>query len=118
MIVLGNENECDLNNMFSDAVYNQAKYFNNIDNAVNYVYKSIKYYLKDSFITDYGMEFLMYYSLDKIKRICEDAKDLDYEDYHDLAFIKNNNSEYFADLVVVDGKFGLSPSSTLSYKNQ
>lgn len=114
MIVLGNENECDINNMFSDNVYKEAKYFNNIDNAVDYVHKSLTYYLKDNFVVDYGMEFLMNYSLDQIKRISEDAENLDYEDYHDLAFIKNNNSEYFADLIIIEGKFGLRYSKYIN----
>ena len=106
MIVLGNENECNINNLYSDNVYKQARYFNNIKDAVDFAYKSLSYYFKDSFIKDYSVEFIMGYSLDEIKKLSEDAKNIE-NDILDLAYIKNNNSEYFADLVVFGGKFGL-----------
>ena len=71
MIVLGNENECNINNLYSDNVYKQARYFNNIKDAVDFVYKSLAYYFKDSFIKDYSVEFIMGYSLDEIKKLSQ-----------------------------------------------
>ena len=40
-----------------------------------------------------------------IEKIVEDAENLDYEDYYDLATFEEN--DYFCDLIILDGKVGL-----------
>ena len=45
MIVVGDDKNVSLNNVFDDFAFDKAKYFNcdDYDSAVNYVYKQIKY---------------------------------------------------------------------------
>lgn len=108
MIVLGNEKDCDRNNMFSDEAFNRTKYFdcNKYDDAVDYVYKHIKYMFKDSINTKRHFKFNSYKSIDDIRRIQIDAKDLQYEDYYELASFFDEDEMYSCDLIILDGQFG------------
>ncbi len=105
MIVLGGNNDIDINKMFSDDAYKKAKYFsyNDYDSAINYVYKQIKYMFDITKNIHYS--FNSYKSIEDIQRIELDAKDYDYDDFNELATF--SNSDYFCDLIILNGKMGL-----------
>lgn len=75
------------------------------DNATNYALNLIKKQFKREFIIGNSFKFDTPYSLYEIERICSDAENLDYEDYHDIATFENAN--YFCDLIIIDGQLGL-----------
>lgn len=107
MIVLGDQSNINPNNIFDDNDYNKAKYFkcDDYDSAVDYVYKQIKYVFKDSLNKHF--RFDTYYSIEKIRRIQEDASILDYEDYKELASFSIEEEQYSCDLIIHDGQMGL-----------
>ena len=109
MIVLGSEENKDINNMFDDEAYNSAKYFEykDYDSAVDFVYKQIKYMFKDKMNREKHFKFDCYYNINDIQRIKEDAEMFDYEDYHELASFYDENENYSCDLIIYDGKLGL-----------
>lgn len=117
MLILGSQEDCDKNNMFSDDAYNRAKYFdyNDYSSAVDFVYKQIKVMFGEKMNLEKHYKFDCYYGMDTIRKIYEDASDLDYEDYHDIATFYDEDENYFCDLVIIDGDFGLRYSSKDEY---
>ena len=107
MIVLGDQSNVDSNSMFDDDAYNKAKYFkyDDYDSAVDYVYKQIKYIFKDSFNKHF--KFDTYQSMDRIRKIQEDASILIYDDYKELASFSSEDEQYSCDLIINDGQMGL-----------
>lgn len=108
MVVLGNKKECDVKNIFSDDVFRRAKYFkqDDYDSAVDYAYKQIKLMFKNYLKKEKHFKFDVYKSLEDIRRIQIDAKDLNYEDYFELASYYDEDEKYSCDLIIFDGKFG------------
>lgn len=80
MIVLGNEENKDINNMFDDEAYNRAKYFEYKDyaSAVDFVYKQIKYIFKNKMNKDRHFKYDCNYDIDTIQSIKVDESSLDY----------------------------------------
>ena len=109
MIVLGDDSSIDINNMFDEKAYNGAKYFpcDDYNNATDYVYNQIKFMFKKNFFKDTHYKFDCNYTLEEIKRIKEDAKELSYYDYRELASFYDENEQYSCDLIVSNGKFGI-----------
>ena len=110
MIICGDENSRNLFNMFNEEKFKSAKYFKSedYDSAVDYVYKQLKYMFKDLMFLEKHYSFDINYSIDVIRRIKEDEKMLDYEDYHELASFYDKNEKYSCDLIISNGKMGLS----------
>ncbi len=108
MIICGSENTKDINNMFSEDAYNNAKYFSydDYDSAVNYVYKQLKYIFKENINVEHHYKFDTYKGIEDLRRICEDAESLDYEDYYDMASFFDEDEKYSCDLIIMDGKMG------------
>ncbi|MBQ8891301.1 MAG: hypothetical protein IJ068_00340 [Bacilli bacterium] len=107
--------ECkDDNNLFDNIAYYNAEYFHHDDfeNATNWALNIIKKHFSRDFIVSSSFKFDTYYSITEIERISYDAENLDYEDYHDLATF--DNSGYFCDLIILDGKMGLRYSKYLN----
>ena len=113
MVVVGDRNCSNTNNMFDDRAYKHAKYFrnNDFDSATEYALKVIKMNYPKYLNINYNYKFNCNKSLSDLKKIIVDAKDLDYEDYHDLATFEDNN--YFCDLIIMEGKVGLRYSKFL-----
>lgn len=109
MIVLGNQDNIDINNMFDDISFNNAKYFEyeDYDSAVDFVYKQIKYMFKDKLSKEKHFKFDTYKSMEDIRKIKEDASDLNYQDYFELASFYDSDEGYSCDLIILNGKFGL-----------
>ena len=109
MIVLGNQDNIDKNNMFDDVSFNKAKYFEygDYDSAVDFVYKQIKYMFKDKLNKEKHFEFNMYKSIEDIRELKENASNLNYQDYFELASFCDKDGEYSCDLIILNGKFGL-----------
>lgn len=109
MVITGDSKCSDQNDMFNDKAYKTAKYFDNHDykQAVNYVFNIIKKQFDKNFLKEYKSNFQMYKSIIDIQRINDDAKDLTYDDYHELATFEDVNSGYFCDLIIDEGKVGL-----------
>lgn len=113
MVVIGDRTCSDVNNMFDDKAYKCARYFrcNDYDNASDYALNVIKKNFPKYLNQSYNYKFNCNRSISDIERIVNDAKDLDYEDYHDLATFEDDN--YFCDLIILDGKVGLRYSKFL-----
>ena len=113
MIICWDENSRNLFNMFNEEKFKSAKYFKSeeYDSAVDYVYKQLKYMFKDLMFLEKHFSFDINYSLDVIRRIKEDEKMLDYEDYHELASFYDKNEKYSCDLIIYNGKMGLRYNS-------
>ncbi len=109
MVITADRNCSDINDMFNDVAWQSAKYFKcgDYDSAVNYAFNVIKKQFKNDFPEISNTKFEMYKSLSDIQRIEADAKQLDYEDYKDLANFEDVNEGYFCDLIIMDGKLGL-----------
>lgn len=109
MIVLGNQDNINTNNMFDDNSFNRAKYFGfgDYDSAVDFVYKQLKYMFKDKLNQEKHFKFDTYKNMDDLRRIKEDAKDLDYQDYFELASFYDEDEKYSCDLIILNGKMGL-----------
>ncbi|MBE6152760.1 MAG: hypothetical protein E7166_00840 [Firmicutes bacterium] len=108
MIIIGNEEDSDLNNNFTDDAYKKAKYFKHDEykEAVDYVYKQIKYMYKNDIVIQKHIKYDRYYSMDALKRICDDASNLHYENYKRMATFCDEEEGYCCDLIIKDGKFG------------
>lgn len=109
VIITGDQKDANINNMFSDKAYKNAKHFEyeDYDSAVDYVCKVLKAKYPNSFNTNKSYTFDMYKKLEDIERISVDCADLEYEDYYDLACFKDNAEKYLCDLIVYEGKMSL-----------
>lgn len=107
MVVIADRTCSDNNNLFNDKAYQCAKYFEyeNYDSAVEYTLNILKRNYPKYLNANYNIKFYCNRNLSDLEKIIADAKDLDYEDYHDLATFEDDN--YFCDLIILDGKVGL-----------
>lgn len=113
MVVIGDRTCSDINNMFDDKAYRCAKYFNcgDYDKATNYTLNVIKMNFPKYINQSYNYKFNCYRSISDLEKIINDAEDLDYEDYHDLATFEDGN--LLCDLIILEGKVGLRYSKYL-----
>ena len=113
MVITADRSCSDINDMFNDVAWKSAKYFkcDDYDVAVDYVFKKLKYIFKDKIFKGNHYKFKSNYNIEDIRRIEIDAKDLDYEDYYDLATFWDIDEKYLCDLIILDGKMGLRYSS-------
>lgn len=109
MIVIGDKSCANKNDMFSDVAWKSASYFkhNDYNSAINYTYNVIKKNFSYHFTEEYATKFKMHRSLHDLHYIALDSKDLEYEDYYDLATFEDVNNLYFCDLIINNGKLGL-----------
>ena len=109
MVILADNNCSDINDMFNDKAWKSARYFkcDDYDSAVNYTYSVIKKQFDKNFLQEYNTKFKMHKCLTDLQHIESDVRDLEYEDYYDLATFEDINEEYFCDLIIIDGKLGL-----------
>lgn len=109
MIVLGSQDNINLNNMFDEESYKKAHYFtyDDYDSAIDFVYRQIKYMFKDRLHYQKHFNFDTYKSMDDLRRIQLDAENLDYSDYYKLATFVDNDENYSCDLIIMKGKMGL-----------
>lgn len=108
MVVIGDDKNCDVNNIFDDDAFNRAKYFKceDYDNAVDYALKYLKVLFEKNFKQQIHIKYDVYRNIDDIRRIQIDADGLDYEDYYELASLYNEDEQYSCDLVISKGKMG------------
>ena len=113
MVVVANKDCCNINSMFDDKAYKNAKYFKNkdYDSAVDYVMNIVKLNFKKHFLETKSFTFKMNQPMSVIERAILDAEHLDYEDYYDLVTFEND--DYLCDLIVQDGSVGLLYSKYL-----
>lgn len=109
MIVLGTPENTNINNLFDEESWNKRKLFssNDYDSAIEYVYNQLKYTYDNELLKNNSYKFNINKSMNDIRKICYDAKDLDYEDYYDLASFLDENQRYSCDLIIMDGNVGL-----------
>lgn len=107
MVIVADNTCIDEKNMFDEKAYKAVKYYKDIESAVESTYRILKKNFAISFNTTTEIIFNTNKSIHDIQRISMDAKDLDYEDYHDLATLYNKTDGYAVDLIILDGEFGL-----------
>lgn len=109
MVITADRSCCDTNDMFNDIAWKSAKYFkcDEYDKAVNYTFNVIKNQFRKNFLEEYNTKFQMHKCLADLQHIQADAKELDYENYYDLATFEDIDELYFCDLIILDGKMGL-----------
>ena len=109
MVIIADSNCSDSKDMFSEVAWRTARYFKcgDYDSAVNYAFNVIKKQFRNDFPEISNTKFEMYKSLTDIRRIEEDAKQLDYNDYKELANFEDINQGYFCDLIIIEGKMSL-----------
>ncbi len=109
MIITADKSCSDVNDMFNDVAWKNAKYFDyeDYDTAVKYTFNIIKKIFDKSIKKEYKSNFKMHKCLADLQKIQIDSKELKYEDYYDLATFEDVNSGYFCDLIIDDGKLGL-----------
>lgn len=114
MVVIGDRNCSDTNNMFDDKAYRKAKYFkcDDYDSATDYTLNVIKKNFPKHLDQNYNYKFNCNKSLSDLERIMTDAVDLEYEDYYDLATFEEDNA--FCDLIILNGEMGLRYSKYLN----
>lgn len=110
MIVIGSEENKDINSMFDDKSYNHAKYFecNDYNTAIDYVYKQIKYMFKDKINKGKHFKFDFYKSIEDLQTIKDDVSMFYYDNYYELASFYDENEMYSCYLIIFDGKNGTS----------
>ena len=114
MVVIGDRNCSDENNMFDDKAYRCVKYFQSedynsaTDYAVNVIKKNFPKYLNPT----YNYKFNCNKSLSDLEKIVQDAKDLNYDDYYELATFEEDDA--FCDLIIMYGEVGLRYSKYLN----
>lgn len=113
MVVIGDRNCSNNNNMFEDKAHKNAKYFryDDYNSATDYALNVIKRNFPKYLNQNYNYKFNCPRSLSDLEKIVEDAENLDYDDYHDLATFEEEN--VFCDLIILDGKVGLRYSKYL-----
>lgn len=109
MVITADRSCSDINDMFNDVAWKSAKYFKcgEYDKAVNYTHNIIKKQFHKNFLEEYNTKFQMHKCLADLQYIQTDAKNLDYEDYYDLATFEDIDKLYFCDLIIFEGKMGL-----------
>ncbi len=109
MIVVADKTCSNVNDMFDDKAWESAKYFTvgDYNSAVDYTYSIIKKNFSKHFLEEYNTKFKMHKCLADLQRIESDAKDLDYEDYYNLATFEDVDKLYFCNLIIDHGKLGL-----------
>lgn len=109
MVITADRSCSDINCKFNDIAWKSAKYFKcgEYDKAVNYTHNIIKKQFHKNFLEEYNTKFQMHKCLADLQHIQTDAKDLDYEDYYDLATFEDIDKLYFCDLIILEGKMGL-----------
>lgn len=110
--------ECEV---YDDKDYKLARYFDipNYNKAVTYAYNVIKKQFPKSFKEEYNTTFKMHKSLEELKEITSNLKNLNYEDYYELATFEDVEQLYFCDLVIRNGMLGLDYSKySDSYCNE
>ena len=118
MVVVADESLKDITtNVFNDKAYERKIKFptDEYDKAVNYVYKVLRKVYEKSLNLNVSYTFEMTRGLNDIEKIRNDASELDYEDYHELAVLEDKNTNIACDLIIKDGKFGLR-FSTFDHK--
>lgn len=109
MVVLADKSCSNINDMFDDKALESAKNFAlcDYDKVVDYAYNVIKKQFGENFKEEYNTKFKMHKCLVDLQKIALDSKELDYEDYYDLATFEDVEQLYFCDLIIMDGKLGL-----------
>ena len=109
MIIIADKSCSNINDMFNDEAWKNAKYFKNgdYDIAVNHTYNIIKKQFSKYFLQEYNSKFQMHKCILDLQHIKLDAEFLDYEDYHELATFEDTDKLYFCDLIILNGKMGL-----------
>lgn len=109
MILLGSEENRDMNNNFDDITYDNAKYFSSDDynSAIDYVYKYIRYIFKNQMNINKHYKFDTYKSIDDIKRLQNGEDILDSNIYCELASFYDINENYSCNLIFRDNKIGI-----------
>lgn len=121
MVILADKSCSDVNDMFDDKAWKSARYFNadDYDTAVNFTYNIIKKQFSKNFTEKYESKFEMHKCIVDLQRIIEDSKDLNYEDYYELATFECVGKSYFCDLIINEGKVGLRYSKySEKYNNE
>ena len=113
MVVIADRTCSNEYSVFNDKAYKCAKYFNcgDYDKATNYALNVIKMNFPKYINQNYSYKFNCHKSISDLEKIINDAEDLDYEDYFDLATFEDGN--ILCDLIVLDGKVGLRYSKYL-----
>ncbi|MBO5096475.1 MAG: hypothetical protein J6B98_06340 [Bacilli bacterium] len=113
MVVIGDRNCSDTNNLFDYKAYRCAKYFNcgDYDKATNYTLNVIKMNFPKYINQSYSYKFNCYRNISDLEKIIDVAEYLEYEDYHDLATFEDGN--LLCDLIILEGKVGLRYSKYL-----
>ena len=109
MVLLGSEENRDINNNFDDITYDNAKYFSSddYDSAIDYVYKYIRYIFKNQMHINKHYKFETYKSIDDIKKL-QNGEDIhDIKVYYALASYCDINEKYSCDLAFKDNKLGI-----------
>lgn len=108
MVVIGENGDCDINNMYSENAYKIARYFkyNDYDSAVDSAYNYIKYLFKNNFNKESHFKFDTYKSIEDIRKIKNDAETFSYGDYYELASFFDEEKMYSCDVIILNGKFG------------
>ncbi len=113
MVVIANRNCSDNNNSFDSKAYQSAKYFNGSDyeDATDYAINVIKKCFSRYLDANYNYKFNCNRNIVDLEKIIDDAENLDYDDYYELATFEEGN--YFCDLIILAGKVGLRYSRYL-----
>jgi len=106
MIVIDDEQNKVVNHLFTDKAYKGAQYFKRYeyDKAIDKTYKMLQILYKNELTQEHNFDFELHKSLSYIKRTRDNIVGLDYEDPDDLATLKIDNSDYYCDLIILDGK--------------
>lgn len=114
MVVIADRQCSDNNSMFNDKALKNVKYFsqNDYNSATDYALNVIKKNFPRHLDQNYNYKFTCNKSLSDLERIINDAENLDYEDYYDLATFEEDNA--FCDLIILDGEIGLRYSKYLN----
>lgn len=113
MVVIADRTCSNNNSLFDEKAYESAKYFfdGEYEKATEYTLNVIKKYFPKYLNNVSGFNFKCSRCMSDLERILLDADDLDYEDYGVLATLEESN--YFCDLVIMNGKSGLRYSRYL-----
>lgn len=109
MIVLADKSCCNANDMFDNKAWQSARYFdaNDYDTAIDFTYNVIE----NNLIKILQKNIILNLRRINAQLIYKEQqwiqKDLNYEDYYNLATFEDVDKLYFCNLIVSDGKLGL-----------